>query len=441
MRINELLKFLIVCLLLFIGNCRSGLCAYQRDTLAFSHSEMLVCNEIDLNGAILILPKNDTLYFSGGGIKNGIVVFNQTKLINPCFKNCRFKGSVDDTFFNIKDFLGVVESQTDCSLVINDIIKLKSSEESINNPKRLYFPKGTYYIDHPIELFAGFESPITLYGDGNMSTICQRTDNEYIIKVFEQNHIKNLRFIYKNKQYIDDTKSIAIACQRSIFSIFENLTICKAHSAFGYIKLSDQISGYNPTGYKDQCYVSDNFKNIRVYESTGYAFDFMKEIPQGDSGSSYDNVYISNSKWLGEKNNTTTKGAIRSDNTMASFTQLNIEGDNYSSTLISLGGYSRISIQTLHIEGLNNIPKIAEASVQSMLSIDLLDLQFCKFPEKKYVMFGINNDAKIDIRGLCIRPDCKFDKKGIYRIRGISGIVNDNTSVNNFIDGLNIFDK
>lgn len=394
-----------------------------------------IIGNIDLKKQELELPSSIVISFIAGKISNGIVVFNNTKLINPNFDNCRFRGSVVDAIFNVTDFGVKPNIQMDCSVVINDLIRLKTYPTTNNNPKHIYFAKGTYYIDQPIELFAGFESPITLSGEGNMSNICQRSNNEYIIKVYEQNHIKNLMLSYKKQQTINDSRSVAIACQRSIFSIFENISIRKAHTAFGYIALNDQKTGYNPTGYHDQCYVSDNFRNIRIYEFSGYALDFKKEFPQGDSGSAYDNIYICNGQWLGNYNENSSRGAIRGDNTVASFTHINIEGANYSSTLIELLGFSRISIQSLHIEGLNNTPMIARVTVQSMLHADQIDLQFCKFPTDTYYMFGTNDNGLISVNGLGIRPDCVFEKSGIYKMK--KGVVEglNSITINNIIDG------
>lgn len=387
---------------------------------------------IDLKGNELHITSNATLKFEGGKIINGTIVFDNTKLLNPHFENCRFKGSVADSYFNARDYGILPNNNDDCSLVINDLIKLKVYPANNNNPKHIYLPQGIYYIDQPIELFAGFESPVYLYGDGNMTCICQRTDNEYILKVFEQNHIKDLKLSYKNKQDIKDKRSVAIACQRSVYSVYENLTICKSYIAFGYISLKDQKQGNNPTGYLDQCYVSDNFRNIRIYESSGYAFDFKKEFSQGDSGSAYDNIYISNNTWLGESNETQTAGAIRGDNTMASFTQLNIEGYHYSSSLIDLQGFSRVSIQTLHIEGLKEMPNIIRTTVHSMISLDIIDIQHCTFTTNGYNMFVAKDKSIISIDGICLRTDCTISKGKQLKLR--EGEVG-NIKINNMIDG------
>lgn len=434
--LNKITVFLVFCLTFVLSHPIQG-----HPFKSNPNSDRRISSTIDLKGGKMICNENDTLYFTGGKIINGTVIFNKTSLINPLFRNCRFKGSIRTSELNVRDFGIYPNNEEDCSAIINDLIKLKTTPISDNNPKHLYFPKGTYYIDKPIEVFAGYESPVTLSGDGNMSSICQRSDNEYIIKIFEQNHIKDLRLTYKNKQNPQDKRSIAIACQRSIFSIFENLTICKAHTAFGYITLADQKTGYNPTHMSDQCYVSDNFRNIRVYDFTGYAFDFKKEFPQGDSGSAYDNIYITNSRWLGGKSEEASQGAIRGDNTIATFSQLNIEGRDYQSSLIELNAFSRISIQSLHIEGQQKMQSIANVSHQSFLKTDIIDIQFCNFTTDNYKMFKVKNNGIIDIGGLCIRPDCKFDPGNSYFLRD-GEIKGENTiTIANIIDNSNFLTK
>ncbi|MDE5758414.1 MAG: hypothetical protein K2H85_07345, partial [Allobaculum sp.] len=235
--------------------------------------------------------------------------------------------------------------------------------------------------------------------------------------------------------------SIAIACQRSTFSIFENLTICKSNTAFGYISLIDQKTGYNPTGLSDQCYVSDNFRNIRIYECCGYAFDLKKEFPQGDSGSAYDNIYISNSKWLGGASDQPSQGAIRGDNTIATFTQLNIEGNTYSSTLIELGGFSRLCIQSIHIEGLRPIPSIANIKIQSILKTGIVDIQRCTFNTEDYNMFMVKDNGVIDVDGLCIRSDCVNFTRKDKNLKEVTLKGRNSISIANIIDGAHILSK
>ena len=212
---------------------------------------------------------------------------------------------------------------------------------------------------------------------------------------------------YKNQQSASQTNAIAIACQRAIYSLFENLIISKANTAFGYISLNNQKKGYNPTGYKDQCYVSCNFRNIRIYETSGYAFDCKKEFPHGDSGSAYDNIYISSNDLNGKNPKNVSKGAIRGDNTVACFTQLNIEGSNYTEPLINLGGMSRVDIQSLHVEGIKKMPAIANVSIQSVVAFDIIDLQSCYFAMPEYNAFVIKDSGLVNVKILTLRQDCK----------------------------------
>jgi len=367
-----------------------------------------VGDDFNLGGKTLTLPKNVCLDFRGGSISGGTIVFNQTSLVNPSFRKSHFRGSVENDYFNINDYGARPGDKTvDNAVLINELIGLKNSGGSDRDAKTIHIPNGTYYIKTPINLWAGWEAPVTLEGNGNTSTLCQLSDNEHILKVYECHYVKNLRLTYNKRQGLKNTKAVAIACQRAIFSLFENLTICKAFTAFGYITLNEQKQGFNPTGYKDQCYVSCNFRNIRIYETSSYAFDFKKEFPQGDSGSAYDNIYISSNDWLGNIKDNVQTGAIRGDNTMACFTQLNIEGANYTGALIDLSGMSRVSVESLHLEGIKNMPSIAKIQVQSVASFNIIDVQRCEFSSSQYNLFEIRDSGLANVKLLTLRQDCR----------------------------------
>jgi hypothetical protein len=379
-------------------------------TLTNTYYEII--DDFDLKGKSLTVPANSTLDFRGGSIRNGEIVFNGTSIKNPSFKNMHFRGNTQEEYFDIVDYGAESGVKTmDCALLINEIIALQRSANSDRNAKTIHIPNGTFYIKSPIVLWAGWESPITLEGNGNTSTICQMRDNGPIIKHYESHYVKGLRLTYDNRQSKVNNKAVAIACQRAIFSLFENLTICKAYTAFGYINVADQKHGINPTGYKEQCYVSCNFRNIRIYETSGYAFDFKKEFPQGDSGSAYDNIYISCYDWLGNTRDNVQAGALRGDNTVACFTQLNIEGANYTGTLIDLSGMSRVSVESLHLEGIKNIPSIAKVQVQSVVSFNIIDVQACEFSIAQYNAIDIRDNGFANVKMLTLRQDCKKTNK------------------------------
>lgn len=389
--------------------------------MSIPNTRYVICHDFYLKEKTLKIPYDSELEFRGGSIRGGTIIFNDTKIINPSFSSAHFQGSTYECFFNIADYGARAGVEEDNSILINELIALKNCIGDNRNAKTIYIPNGVYYIKNPIILWAGWESPITLKGNGNTSTIYQLSDNTPIIEHFECHYIKNLKLTYKNRQGLDKEQSTAIACQRATYSLFENLTICKAKSAFGYLSLPEQNNSYNPTGYSDQCYVSCSFRNIRIYESSGYALDFKKEKRQGDSGSSFDNIYINCRDWLCNTSDNITEGAIRGDNMVASFTQLNVEGNNYSNILIDIGGFSRIDINSLHIESLVNMPMIARTTVQSFMKIDVLDVQNCSFGARTSNVFVVNDNGIIDIDGMCVRPDCKFEKGRTYNLK--SGLV------------------
>lgn len=370
-----------------------------------SNTKYIIRHDFNLKGKKLELPENVTLEFDGGCINNGSIIFNQTHIIRPCFSSVRFFGDIAEETFNIIDYGAIPGTDMDCSVVINDLIRLNNYSNSSRNAKKLIVPNGTFNISQPIVLFAGWEAPVTIEGNGNTSTICQNADNDYIFKVYESQNIKNLRLIYKNRQGLSNPRSVAIACQRAIFCNFENLTISKAYDAVGYINKAD-AKKENLTGLNQQVYVSCNFRNIRVYEFSNYAFDFKKEISGGDSGSVFDNIYISSQDWLSSKSDNKAQGAVRGESTMAVFTQLNIEGNTYMKPLISMSGMCRINITSLHIEWLRNIPTIIFVKDQSFAQVEMLDVQNCTF-NVNYYAFCLENNGNINNQSFMIREDCR----------------------------------
>lgn len=412
---NKIIKFTFSLLALFFATSvcaannvvlKKGVPLSKQMTTANTYYEIVY--DFDLQGNKLMVPANSTLDFRGGSIRNGEIVFNNTYIKNPSFAKMHFCGSTHEEYFDIVEYgaeSGV--KTTDCAVLINEIITLKRCDGSDRNAKTIHIPNGTFYIKSPIVLWAGWEAPITLEGNGNTSTICQMEDNVPIIKHFECHYVKNLKLTYSNRQGNKNINATAIACQRAIYSLYENLTICKSNTAFGYISLAEQRQGINPTGYKDQCYVSCNFRNIRIHETSGYAFDFKKEFPQGDSGSAYDNIYISCNDWLNNTKDNLQIGAIRGDNTMACFTQLNIEGANYSGALIDLNGMSRVSVESLHLEGIKNMPSIAKVQVQSVASFNMIDVQACEFNSAQYNAINIKDAGLANVKMLSLRQDCK----------------------------------
>ena len=180
-------------------------------TLANTYYE--ITEDFDLQGKKLIVPANSTLVFRGGSIQNGEIVFNGTSIINPSFHKMHFSGSTPEDYFDIADYgaeSGV--KSVDCAVLINEIIRLKRPDTSGRDAKTIHIPNGSFYIKSPIVLWAGWEAPITLEGNGNTSSICQLTDNEYLIKVYECHNVKNLRLTYNKRQNLIQNRSIAVAC-------------------------------------------------------------------------------------------------------------------------------------------------------------------------------------------------------------------------------------
>lgn len=389
------------------GVMYSNIQASQQSKFNKSNVIYKIVNDIDLGNAVLTIPTGCTLDFAGGSIKNGTVNFNLTTFINPKFSNARFTGSILNQQLNIDDFGAVKGDESfDNSVVINDLINLKK-RDAYAGAKVIYIPSGAYYISNSIQLYDYYNSNITLNGEGLSSVIAQVTDNIPIIKSYETTVISNLRLIYKNWQPATNTNATAIAVQRAIRSVFENLMIVDAQKGFGYITIADQESDQITT-FQDQTYVNAVTRNVGIYQCSSYAIDLRKEIAQADSGSVYDNIYISSSHPINGYDETKPSvGAIYMGGSSMTFTQLNIES-KYSGTLImstSLTNY--LTIANLHIEGLTTMRTIyKQVAGQGFFDIGNIDIDRCAFTTNNLFLFYFSVSIKFNIDLITLRSSC-----------------------------------
>lgn len=359
-------------------NMVDGVNLLTQAMISFPDTVYIIEWDFDLNGETLEVPADCVLDFKGGSFNNGSVVFSGTKFYNPKFNNCTFSGTTNCHVFNIDDFGAISGDESfDNSVVINDLITLKN--DSAKGPKTIYVPNGTYYIQNPIILYDYYYSSVQLYGESDWSVICQVTDNIPIIKHYETNKVCNLRLQYKNYQSVENTKAIAVAAHRMIYSLYENVTIKYANTGFGFLTTSQvQEDGIMNSGIPP-CHVNVSARNIKIYAFSNYALDFKKELSNGDSGSVYSNVYISSDDWDGIIGIYTAVGAVRMQNTSAHFDQLNIEGSSYSSYLIdmiSIG--SVLTIGSLHVEGMS-IKRLINTYNNCCIDIANVNITRCSF--------------------------------------------------------------
>lgn len=77
--------------------------------------------DVDLNGAIIQIPANCTLFFNGGSLSNGTIVLQNTsiKSANRCFNNIVIKGDYSGTF-KLK-WIGIDSSSPNCASLLNSV--------------------------------------------------------------------------------------------------------------------------------------------------------------------------------------------------------------------------------------------------------------------------------------------------------------------------------
>lgn len=389
--------------------------------LVFSYSNVVykVVGDIDLGGGELTIAINSALYFEKGSITNGTIKLQNTEITNPNFSNCHFSGTCLNTYFDITNFGAIkgAEEDVDNSILINELIQLRGKDSGNPSAKTIYIPQGRFNIKNPIRLYTTWDTPVVLCGTGRSSILRQTSANTYLIKAYEIQHIRDLSLIFATKAALEDTKSIAIAVNRSIFCRYQNLLIENAHTAFGYIKQADL--DWSGAMSDSQVYVNSQFENIRIYHTRFYAFDFSKEtgVNTGDSGSLYSNIYINSAKSDGtgyDDDNDTQQGAILINNTSnATFSQLNVEGKRYAATVIHVKGNSGLLIDTLHIEGLTTSMYVFQSSGNSCINVRYCDVQTATFGGSTYKMIYIVDAATIIIDSILFRG-CKNDTETTF---------------------------
>lgn len=89
------LIFYVIFSNLLAFNLKAAEYAISQDDFIRENYEYVISDTCDLIGREIILPLGCTIEFIGNGcIKNGIIKFNDTKLINQNFIDCKYKGNI-----------------------------------------------------------------------------------------------------------------------------------------------------------------------------------------------------------------------------------------------------------------------------------------------------------------------------------------------------------
>ena len=353
------------------------------------------------------IPQGCTVNFAGGCIKNGIVVFEETTLTgNISFKECHFKGRLTNTEFNVVSYGADKTRQKDNTTLINELVQLETSNN--NKGKVIFFPAGEYRIDSPIILMTNYDQPVEIIGVGPGSVLIQYSDNNYIFKIYERQNIRDITLKYHKFQDNNQRKSIAIACKRSLMSQFSNIYIEGCHTAIGFLEKEDWDSEIG----ESSAIVNNTFSNIRLSSYSGYFINTIDRVNGGDSGSIFNNIYISNSKNPVGQN---SLGAICFGTSTATFNQLNLENTRPSSkSQIFCAPYASISISLLHIEGQKHLDiPIISARNFSQVSVDLMQVEFCAFPKGYWTALDAAGQSFIGVRSVTFRD---LDEKPTIKI-------------------------
>ena len=295
------------------------------------------------------------------------------------------------------DFGADCQRKKDNAVLINEIIRLRTGNNQ--HGKKIFLPAGNYRIDSPIVLLSNYDQPIDFFGVGPGSVITQYADNTYIFKVYERQNISNLSLKYKDFQGSDNKKAIAIVCKRSLMSHFSDLFIEGCYTAIGFIVKED----WDSTIGENSSIVNNYYDNIRLWSYSGYFINTMDRVDGGDSGSVFNNIYVSSSR---NPKGVAPLGALYFGTSTATFNQLNLENELSSSkhSQIYCSPYASITISILHIEGQKNLMiPIVSARDYSQVSIGLMQLEFCRFLKKHWPVFEAANNSYIGVESVTFR--------------------------------------
>ena len=105
----------------------NGVNLLTQDMLSNDNTIYIIKYEFDLNNNTIKVPKNCTLYFDGGLLKDGLLEFNNSTIVSntKCFENIIFKGSFNKEFY--LKWVGVMEENEDNYQVMLNLHKYFSN--------------------------------------------------------------------------------------------------------------------------------------------------------------------------------------------------------------------------------------------------------------------------------------------------------------------------
>lgn len=90
-----ILMFYIILSYFLVFNLKAAEYTVSQDDFLRENYEYVISDTCDLKGNEIIMPIGCMIKFMGNGcIKNGIIIFNDTKLINQTFLDCKYKGNI-----------------------------------------------------------------------------------------------------------------------------------------------------------------------------------------------------------------------------------------------------------------------------------------------------------------------------------------------------------
>ena len=220
---------------------------------------------VDLEGNNLIIPKDCILFFNGGKITNGTVVFSNTKLegdicVEGGIKGTIANGEINASWFGLK--AGSKEDQTKTLQSIIDLYQNNVSHNSwdinlLNPEPAIFIPSGRYYVG-AIKL----RSYVTIKGAGRGSSelrgVTFYANGQFNFSIENLSLVGNIGASKATDYNLDNTShSSAFILRDCARLIFRNVSIKNYNVAFDNYNtyLVDLYSCF--ISYCNVCYLND----------------------------------------------------------------------------------------------------------------------------------------------------------------------------------------
>lgn len=136
--------------------------------LSARNTKYIIQEDLNLKGGRLSIPEGCVLYFEGGSLYNGVIVYNNTYLDGNIQIHCNCEGNLANDVVSPSMYGAYGNGINDDSDAI---------QKAINSGKNVFFKRATYVVEKPIVLVGQ-----NIVVDFNLATITKKNGRTYTYK-------------------------------------------------------------------------------------------------------------------------------------------------------------------------------------------------------------------------------------------------------------------